>query len=363
MAARFTFAVTTATWLRIFGTADLHECRCRPRSGSSLLYRIAVIGGRRCTHSVMGTPDANRINCLGLLLMGRPLLDLVNLNQVRYLDVSACESLFIDGAKRRSLQSRLDLASLMLRYILLFFSIIATPASAVAAQLELSPGQYVRNGDSGTLTIRSDGQKGRKFEIHSIGSNCHICGVSGVIEGNVGRADSWTPDRNDSRCVISFSAYRSKVVVEPTTHHECRAYCGARADFAGSYVLPPAACTDSGRQAQRDRALASYRSRHYSQGASTFQTLITQCGAFMNRGEIDQVRNDLALSHYHNGEISQCLATLNGTLAAEFKDEKSIRAGGPNIYLPPCDIDNYIGVAKATWFNKGLCTKAMKRER
>lgn len=249
----------------------------------------------------------------------------------------------------------------MLLYLLHFSVIIAASASAVAAQPEIRTGQYVRDRDSGTLTIRSDEQSKRKFEIESIGGNCHSCSVSGVIRGNVGHADSWGADGNTSKCIISFSVNLSKVVVKPTTLEECRAYCGARAAFDGSYVLPPAACKSAGRKAQRDSSLVLYRSRRYSQAASTLQTLITGCGGFMNWIEIDQVRNDLALSQYHNGEISQCLETLNATLAAKFKDEEELKAGGPHVYLPPCDFDNYVGVAKATWFNKSLCTKAMTK--
>lgn len=251
----------------------------------------------------------------------------------------------------------------MLRYFLHLSFIIAASASAVAAQPEIRTGQYVRDRDSGTLTIRSDEQNKRTFEIESIGGNCHSCSVSGVIRGSIGHADSWAADGSASKCIISFSADRSKVVVKPTTGEECRAYCGARAGFEGSYVLPPAACTSADRQAQRDSSLALYRSRRYSQAASTLQTLITRCGEFMNWIEIDQVRNDLALSQYHNSEISQCLETLNATQATKFKDEEELKAGGPHVYLPPCDFDNYVGVAKATWFNKALCTKAMTKRR
>lgn len=248
---------------------------------------------------------------------------------------------------------------LMLRSILFLALMTTATASVEAANLEIRPGQYVRDGDSGTLTIRSDDQHRRTFDIESIGGNCHVCSVSGVIRGSIGHADSWAADGSDSTCLIAFSADRSKVVVKPITEEECRAYCGARAGFEGSYVLPPAACTSAGRQAQRERSLAFYRSRRYSQAARTLQTFITQCGEFMNPVEIDQVRNDLALSQYHNGEISQCLETLNATLAGEFKDEEGLKAGGPHVYLPPCDFANYVGVAKATWFNKALCTKAM----
>ena len=83
----------------------------------------------------------------------------------------------------------------------------------------------------------------------------------------------------------------------------------------------------------------------------------------MNWIEIDQVRNDLALSQYHNGEYSQCVETLNATIAGKVKDEAELKGGNnSSVYLPPCDFDNYINVAISTWFNKAMCVKALTRK-
>ncbi len=251
----------------------------------------------------------------------------------------------------------------MLRLILTFFFIIAAVAPAEAAPPGPRPGQYVRDRDSGTLTIRTDEQKRLVFEIESVGGNCHSCDVSGVIRGATGHGDSWAADGGDSKCEISFSSGRGGVVVRPITQEECRAYCGARAGFDGTYRVPPATCTSEGRQALRDHFLLLYRTRRYPQAASTLQTLIAQCGEFMGWIEMDQVRNDLALSQYHNGKFPECVETLNATLAADVKDEEELKAGNGGVYLPPCDFDNYIDVAKSTWFNKALCTKAISRGR
>lgn len=137
----------------------------------------------------------------------------------------------------------------MLRYILSFAFMFAAIASAEAAPPEVLPGQYVRDGDSGTLTIRKDEQNRLIFEIESIGGNCHICGVSGEIRGANGHADSGAGDGSDSKCDISFSAGRSSVDVNPITQNECRAHCGARAGFDGTYRIPSATCTSAGRRA------------------------------------------------------------------------------------------------------------------
>lgn len=253
--------------------------------------------------------------------------------------------------------------SLVLRYLPHFAFMIAVTASAMAAPPKIQPGQYVRERGSGMLTIRSDAQKRLTFEIESIGGNCHTCNVSGVISGATGYPDGWAAESDDSKCDISFSAGRSAVIVSPINVEECRAYCGMRAGFDGMYHVPPAACTNAGRQALRDRFLSLYRSRRFAQAADILQSLMAQCEKFMDWIEMDQVRNDLALAQYHNGEFQQCLATLDATLAARARNEEELKGGENGIYLPPCDFDNYIGVAKSTWFNKALCAKAMSRGR
>lgn len=253
--------------------------------------------------------------------------------------------------------------SLMLRHILFFALMIATDASAAAAKPEIQPGQYVLGGDNGTLTIRKGEQNRLTFEIESIGGNCHICSVTGVISGPVGHADSLANDRSDSKCEISFSAGPSTVVVRPMTEEACRDYCGMRASFDGTYRVPPTACTSVGRKTLRDRFLRLYRARRFSQAGETLQSLIAQCRNFMGWIEMDQVRNDLALAQYHDGEFQQCLTTLNDTLAAKVKDEKELKSGNGGVFLPPCDFDNYFDAAKSTWFNKALCSKAIPKGR
>lgn len=251
----------------------------------------------------------------------------------------------------------------MLHHFFQIAFIFTIAATAIAAEPEVRPGQYVRDRDSGTLTIRSAGHNRLTFEIDSIGGNCHLCGVSGVISGGIGRSDSWVTDGGDSKCEISFSDDHSALIVRPITTEECRVYCGMRAGFDGTYRIPPLACTSVGRQKTRDSFLKLYRSRRYAQASQILQELISQCETFMSWIEMDQVRNDLALAQYHNGEIRQCLATLNSTLAAKVKDEEKLKSGNSGLYLPPCDYDNYIDTAKSTWFNKALCTKAMSEKR
>jgi hypothetical protein len=241
---------------------------------------------------------------------------------------------------------------------LVFLIVMAAPASAESEKI--NPGQYVSDGSYGSLVIQKDKEGKLTFDIESVGGNCHMCGVSGVIVDGVGRADDGT-DEEDSKCLISFSAKNSEIAVEPITGEKCRYYCGARASFDGTYSIPPTACTRANRQAQRDRFLVLYQSRQYSQAADMLESLITQCQKFMGWIEIDKVRSDLALAQYHNHQPEQCLKTLNDTLVAEVEDEEELKSGEKDVYLPPCDFDNYIATAKTIWFNKALCTSAKQK--
>jgi hypothetical protein len=171
--------------------------------------------------------------------------------------------------------------------------------------------------------------------------------------------DSWAEDGNQSKCEISFISKGSGIVVKSLKDYECRAFCGARAGFEGIYSIPPNECTEAGKQKIYKQFLRLYRSSQFVQAETILQSHLKQCSNFMNWIELDEMRNDLALTQYHNGEFQECLTTLNETLAAKVKDEAELKEGKDSFYLPPCDFDNYIHVAKSTWFNKVLCTKAI----
>lgn len=243
-----------------------------------------------------------------------------------------------------------------MRYILLIGLIIVSTPVPSAEKQALVPGAYILDGDSGTLTLRKEAQNKLSFDISSIGANCHTCSLSGQISGLIGN----TNEDGASRCEVSFSASGSHVVVKPITEDTCREYCGMRAGFDGTYRKPPKACTGEGRKKQHNQFMRLYRAHQYSQAEDALQRLVSQCKQFMHWIEIDQMRNDLALTQYHRGDSLRCLATLKETLAAQVKSEDELKSGAGDVYLPPCDFDNYLSVAKSTWFNKAMCSKAVR---
>jgi hypothetical protein len=242
------------------------------------------------------------------------------------------------------------------RILQIAFALAAAGASA--APQTPQPGMYVREHASGTLAIKRNEQNALTFEISSIGGNCHTCEVSGVIRGSVGN----TTDAGEEKCEISFSAKGAAVAVNPLTQEACREYCGARAVFDGTYIIPHASCTNAGMQARRDQFMRLYRAHKYPDAIRTLQSLMSECEKFMDWIELDKARNDLAISQYHNGESAQCLQTLNATLAGHVKGEEELKSGANGTYLPPCDFDNYIDVAKSTWYNRSLCSKGMAKK-
>lgn len=234
--------------------------------------------------------------------------------------------------------------------------LLSSLGSAGETASDIAPGHYVPAGDWGTLSITTDASARTRFDIESMGGNCHLCAVSGVIHGTTGIADAWLEDDNTARCRIAFRQRGGQIAVEPITEEECRNYCGARAGFAGIYKTLPARCTHQAQQAGRKAFLELYRARQFAAASEKLAQLLAACGEFMNWVEIDAVRNDLALAQFHDGKPAACLKTLAATRAAKAAD-------ADDLGLPPCDHDNYIEVAKATWHNLTLCKKANTRHR
>jgi hypothetical protein len=215
----------------------------------------------------------------------------------------------------------------------------------------IRPGEYVLTGDWGRLKIEQrDG--GKNFSIDSIGANCHMCGLSGRLVGTTAETVEENPSDGDMVCRIRMnpSADGRQITVEPLTDEACRQFCGMRARFDGVYRKPQGRCTGAGQRNARDTFIRHYRAKRFNEAVAALRPLLEHCSAFLGWIEIDRVRNDLALAYFHAGNPEQCLATLRNTRAFEHADEAALRSG-----LPPCDFDNYLPTAQASWHNMRLC--------
>lgn len=234
--------------------------------------------------------------------------------------------------------------------LVIIFLCVDPLLAADAGSGSVATGRYVSVGDWGTLVVKKAPSGETRFEIEAIGGNCHVCSVSGVVKGKTGVADYDYIQEDSEKCKVSLKPVSGGVDVAPLTSEACRYFCGARAGFDGLYKLPPARCTAKQRQARRAEFLALYRTKKFAQASDVLSGLIVECADFIDWIEIDKVRNDLALAQYHAGDSAACLATLAGTRAGKAQGEDGLG-------LAPCDHDNYIGTAKATWYNQKLCGK------
>lgn len=230
--------------------------------------------------------------------------------------------------------------------MLLSFFLMSTHAADVAR-----PGEYVSSGAWGRLKVEQrDGKT--LFSIDSVGGNCHTCGLSGRIVGTAAETVDEEQASEPMVCRIRMTPSRDgrQIKVEPQADEACRQYCGMRAGFEGVYRMPQALCTEGGQRKARDIFIRHYRAKQFTQAVEALRPVLEQCHDFLNWIEIDRVRNDLSLAYFHAGKDGQCINTLQKTRAAGFTDEEALRQG-----LPPCDFDNYVPTAQATWHNMRLC--------
>jgi len=224
----------------------------------------------------------------------------------------------------------------------------AAPAAAEAsAPGGIPSGDYVfiQKFEVGSLQV-----SGSVFSIETVGGNCHVCSIDGVLSGNEGFAGE-----GETACHFKTTVGPGSVRIEtPRNSEGCRTYCGMRARFDGEYRMPPATCTDDARASRLEQARLAYRGGEYAKARLDLRALISDCGQFTDWITLDRERNDLALAELRAGDAAQCLEVLAQTRVAGADDEAALG-------LPPCDKDVYLDVAKSTWNNRKLCKAALGR--
>lgn len=156
----------------------------------------------------------------------------------------------------------------------------------------------------------------------------------------------------DSSCLVQFARRGAAVELSTSTGEACSAYCGVRAAFTGTYLVPPAGCKPKERAARREAFARQYRAHDFAKALATLTALQQQCGRFFNWLMTDDLRNDLAVTLNHLNRKSECLAVLEPTRGAKARDAQALGEE-----LPWADLEAYLPVAKATWHNLRLCAR------
>lgn len=210
-----------------------------------------------------------------------------------------------------------------------------------------SPGHYLAEGGRGDLEIKPAGDKSLRFRLTATGENGHGCDLRGTIKD--GRAV--LPTGNEGKaCTVVFSAAPGSVHVESIDNSgACRDFCGARAWFDGTYLFA-ARCTRAAKSAARQRFGALYRAGSYARALAELAPVLDECRTVLHWMDAARLRNDIAITQYHLGQLSECRNTLAPVLEYAEGGERQLRNA-----LPPADFERFLPVAKAAWHNASLC--------
>jgi len=97
---------------------------------------------------------------------------------------------------------------------------------------------------------------------------------------------------------------------------------------------------------QRSQFKIAYDAKQYDKAENILNRLLTQCDFYLYFEEKDSIRNDLALTLYHQNKADLCLEVLKPTIALD-----------SGVSLAPTDQITYEKTEKAILFNHGLCQK------
>jgi hypothetical protein len=241
--------------------------------------------------------------------------------------------------------------SFSIRFIAIFLSLLCFSA---LAQPVLSTGQYVTEGGWGNLTLKQTGKK-LHFSIETIGGNGHTCSLEGDISQQQATLEGGEAGKP---CVIRFDKKGSGINVSSLDPLICSGFCGLRAGFEGLYLKEIPACVSKERAKTRQKFAQLYGKKAYAQAAAPLTALLQNCALTLDWIEEGQIRNDLAVTQYHLGQLSDCQKTLAPLQASVGKTGEKLPATEQALQaiLPPTDFEIYLPVAKATWHNLTLCT-------
>lgn len=217
-----------------------------------------------------------------------------------------------------------------------------------AGAAEPAPGEYISEHGWGDLSVMRKADGKLHFAVASMGANGHSCSVDGTIQNNRAVLDDAAPG---NACHITFKSDAGGIDVVLGQADECRYYCGMRASFDGRYHVPATGCHNRERKSAQEKFAKFYGAKDYQAALSALQPVLHDCAATLFWLEEAQIRNDLAVTLCHLGRKEECRAILKPTIDAHGTTEDALREE-----LPPTDFESWLPLAKAAWFNQGLCS-------
>lgn len=225
---------------------------------------------------------------------------------------------------------------------------LVSTAFSVAQAAEPAAGRYITEQGWGRLTVMKTPAGKLGFQIGVVGANAHTCDVEGEIRG--GKAVLAAEEKGAKPCVITFTPKAKGAVEVEHNGGECRAFCGARADFAGTYLTPAPGCGDAERGKTRKQFKQLYDAKSYPQALATLAPLLQACAPTLDWLETGRIRNDLAVTQHKVGDLAGCLQTLAPLAEDARRTDEQLRGD-----YPPTDAESYAPIVRAARTNLRLC--------
>jgi hypothetical protein len=216
-----------------------------------------------------------------------------------------------------------------------------------AEDLKFRAGEYILRGGNGILSLKLVKEGNFTFSIHTDWANGHMCELGGKILK--GRAVIPSIEGNKP-CVVNFLVGPDGIEVQDD-HEVCGYYCGARAGIAGLYLRPVAGCSRQEVSKTRAEFKRLYANKNYEKAETVITPLISSCLSTIDFVNSAWIRNDLAITQYKLGKLSECRSTLE-PLVSDASTYDGANVDDPDV-LP--EIRPLFPVMKATLANFRLC--------
>lgn len=216
----------------------------------------------------------------------------------------------------------------------------------------LKAGEYLTEGGWGYLKISEDEKALTHFSIEAMGGNGHSCSLAGVIREGKSIPDE--QEGNEPKCVVNFVVKKNGVEVTPQDSSVCSYFCGMRAQFEGLYLNVAQNCVPSALKKTRNKFKQLYDKKSYAEAYALLQPTFQQCEKTLDWLEDRWWRNDLALTAYKLGDMSNCkkwLQPLLAELGSQLQKSDEILKNDYTSF----DYENIMPIIKATRTNAKLC--------
>ncbi|MBX9403634.1 hypothetical protein K4L06_20180 [Lysobacter sp. BMK333-48F3] len=223
-------------------------------------------------------------------------------------------------------------------------------SAAAADRNPLTPGEYITGQGWGTLKIGADAAGRQRFEILTV-SVGNYCELSGTIENGRGLVAA---EGDLPACAITLSDNGEGIDVAMATPAECKRHCGLNGSFDVDYLKVAPECTSDGLRRSRDAFKRSYDGQRYAQALATLEPVLNRCGRTLSWEDEGDIRNDLAITQYHNGRYRECLATLQPYAEEAALDDAELADSWPPVLL-----DRRLSIVRPARTNLRLCKRKL----